>query len=215
MHRWHRPYLGRRQLPSKLSWVEVEHFFTLTAADLAEIRRRRRTRNRLGIALQFGCLRLTGRIVDSLQRVPPEVLRHLGEQLEIRIPDIATLRSLYRRQRTRFEHERLALALSGFSPLSQAAERNLISHLRHEAESLLTIDALAESAKVWLYQHRYLIVRDCELRRLARGSLEIAERKLCNEIEEAVDTARRRAWGSPLLAQNERRGLLTLEWLRE
>jgi hypothetical protein len=34
MHRWHRPYVGCRQLPTKLSWVEVEHFLTLTAAEV-------------------------------------------------------------------------------------------------------------------------------------------------------------------------------------
>ena len=51
MQRWHRPFIGRKQLPVKLSWVEIEYFFTLTAADLAVIRRRRRPRNRLGIAL--------------------------------------------------------------------------------------------------------------------------------------------------------------------
>ncbi len=39
---------------------------------------------------------MCGRTLHAFQRVPAELLKHLGEQMEIPAPDIATLRALYK-----------------------------------------------------------------------------------------------------------------------
>ena len=38
---------------------------------------------RLGAALQIGFLKMCGRPLDAIQRVPVDLLKHLGNQLEI------------------------------------------------------------------------------------------------------------------------------------
>ena len=51
MERWHLPLLGRRNIPGKLSSVELREFFCFTDDDPDAIFRRRRRLNRLGIAV--------------------------------------------------------------------------------------------------------------------------------------------------------------------
>jgi hypothetical protein len=60
MARWEHRCLGRDQFPELLSQLEIEQFFTLEAAELAAVRRRRRPINRLGVSLQIGFVKMTG-----------------------------------------------------------------------------------------------------------------------------------------------------------
>jgi TnpA family transposase len=215
MQRWHLPYLGRKAFPSALAPMEVEQYFTVSRQHLTAIRRRRRPLNRLGTALQLGFLRMTGRTLDALQYVPLNVWQYLGTQLDIRAPDIATLQSLYCRRRTLFEHQRLAIALNGFSRLPAAAERNLIAHLRHEATSAFVIDDLVRAGQVWLYEHHYLVLRDRELRHHARAALAFADDVLMQQIRKAVGESVRRSWVPALLKASPRTGQTVFEWLQE
>ena len=59
MRRWHEQYLGLKQIPTTLSAVEIEHYFTLSPSEMAIVGTRRRPLNRLGVALQIGFLRMT------------------------------------------------------------------------------------------------------------------------------------------------------------
>ena len=60
MARWDYCYLGFERFPDALSALEIEQFFTLEAAELAEVRRRRGSMNRLAVALHIGFLKMTG-----------------------------------------------------------------------------------------------------------------------------------------------------------
>jgi len=66
---------------------------------------------------------MCGRPLDALQRVPADLLQHLGAQLDISAPDITTIRALYRRRRaTLFEHQSWAISYLGmrrFQPRDQ------------------------------------------------------------------------------------------------
>ena len=53
MARWDYRYLGAEEFPETLSALEIEHFFTLDVAELAEVQRRRGAMNRLAVALQI------------------------------------------------------------------------------------------------------------------------------------------------------------------
>jgi hypothetical protein len=88
-----------------LSGLEIEHFFTLDESELASIRERRGPLNRLALALQVGFLKMTGGTLNSVELIPPEILDHLGRQLDCVPPRIASIRAFYRRRRrTLFEH---------------------------------------------------------------------------------------------------------------
>ncbi|MGA8379544.1 MAG: hypothetical protein WB710_00260, partial [Stellaceae bacterium] len=65
--------------------------------------------------------------------IPPGVLEHLGRQLGCAPPRIASIRALYRRRRTLFEHQAEALAALGRTEPSEHSERGLVAHPRREA----------------------------------------------------------------------------------
>ena len=132
---WHVPYLGWIRLPADLSEFEITHFFSLRPEDRGAILTRYRDSLRLGAALQIGFLKMCGRPLDAVQRVPADLLKRLGEQLDVAAPTIATLRALYlKRRRTLYEHQRWAWAAFSVDPGSlsarQAAEAQLLWEIR-------------------------------------------------------------------------------------
>jgi hypothetical protein len=59
----------------------------------------------LALALQIGFLKMTGRTLNSVELIPPQILDRLGRQVDCVAPRIASIRAFYRRRRrTRFEH---------------------------------------------------------------------------------------------------------------
>jgi uncharacterized protein DUF4158 len=85
---WHVPYLGWTRLPAEVSEFEITHFFSLRAEERSAVLTRYRDSLRLGAALQIGFLKMCGRPLDAIQRVPADLLQHLGEQLEIATPSV-------------------------------------------------------------------------------------------------------------------------------
>ena len=66
-------------------------------------------------------------------RIVPAVLwRNLGEQLQVVAPDLASLRAMYQRGNTLFEHQQLAREVLGFRWLSEPQRRALVYALRRE-----------------------------------------------------------------------------------
>ena len=61
--------------------LEIEHFFTASATEVTAISGRRTSVNRMAFALQLGFLKMTGRTLNSVEIVPPAVLKHLGRQI--------------------------------------------------------------------------------------------------------------------------------------
>lgn len=100
-----RQYLGWERFPDALTEPEIAHFFSPSEDERRTVDRRRRPLNRLGVALQIGFLRLTGTSLNSVEMIPPLVLAHLGVELGIAPPRLASIRALYRRRRTLFEHQ--------------------------------------------------------------------------------------------------------------
>ena len=94
----HSTCLGRRTLPRDLSVFEIEAFFNFSDAERRVIGDRRGPALKLALALQIGFLRMTGRLLEAVRIVPPALWRHLGEQLGVTAPDLASLRSMYQRR---------------------------------------------------------------------------------------------------------------------
>jgi Domain of unknown function (DUF4158) len=79
---------------------EIRYFFTFTAAEREAIFSRYRDSHRLAVALQIGKLNMTGRPLDALDSLPTSVLKHLSTELHLATPELASLRTLYGRNRT-------------------------------------------------------------------------------------------------------------------
>jgi prevent-host-death family protein len=61
---------------------------------------------RLARAIHLGFIGMTGRMLDSFEMIPRPLLEHLGDTLGIAVPTLASLRALYSRRSTLFEHQR-------------------------------------------------------------------------------------------------------------
>lgn len=215
MERWREQYLGLAQFPATMSAVVVEQFFTLNDAELAAVARRRRLLNRLSVALQIGFLRMTGRTLNSCQMLPAAVLEHLGTQLHLTPPLLASIRALYRRRRTLFDHQHVAMDALGFRDFTEHAKRALTAHLRRAAVSMFSREGLIRRARVWLYEHRYVLPGDKRIAELVRTSSAHLQRQLVAAITTRIDDATRATWIDLLSRRHGDTDVTVLDWLRE
>src|ERR1019366_243399 len=151
MNKWQATFLGLKKLPRELSGFEIEAFFTFTLAERQMIEDRRRPALKLGLALQIGFLRMSGRLLDAVRIVPPAPWKHLGSQFGAQAPDLASLRAMYRRHRTLYDHQELACEALGFHPLIEAQRRALVRTLRRELKQTADRQRLLAYARQWLY----------------------------------------------------------------
>ena len=94
MNDWHTTCLGLKRLPRALTAFEIEAFFNFSVAERRVIEERRRPELMLGLALQIGFLRMSGRLLKAVRIVPPALWRHLGDQFNVVAPDLASLRAM-------------------------------------------------------------------------------------------------------------------------
>ena len=162
--------MGR--FPDDLTDHEIAHFFSLAEEERRTVDRRRRPLNRLGVALQIGFFRLTGTPLNSVEMIPPRVLADLDVELGIAPPRLASIRALYRRRRTLFEHQEAAKRTFGVQDLTEHGERALNGLLRREAGDKFLVDDSEQGGRAWLGDHYYIQLPS---RRL-RGSASAARR---------------------------------------
>lgn len=156
-------YLGWRTFPGDMNDFEVRHFFSLSVTDKRELRIRYPRRLRLAAALQLGFVRMTGTTLDSLDYIPGAVLKHLAKALALPAPDIATLRALYRREKTMFEHQAWAWSFAGFHWADSTDITVVVDALVTGTSVTLDRHRLARQAREELYSRRCLIPRDRDI----------------------------------------------------
>ncbi len=200
MNDWHTTCLGLKRLPRELTAFEIEAFFNFSPAERRVIEERRGPELMLGLALQIGFLRMSGRLLDAIRVVPPALRRHLGHQFNVAAPDLASLRAMYRRRRTLFEHQDVACTVLEFHPLTEAQRRALVRVLRDELSRTTDRQRLLGFARRWLYEHRLLVPRERErasLREARDGPIEfLASFERHGEIvsDSAADRACGQCW---------------------
>ncbi len=69
--------------PAELDAEALDRFFTLSDADLAEVRRRHGDSNRLGWALQLCGMRMLGFCPDDMTTAPVVAVQFLARQLGV------------------------------------------------------------------------------------------------------------------------------------
>lgn len=151
MQGWQTTYLGMRELPRDISGFELQAFFTFSPAERALIDARRGDAHKLGLALHIGFLRMSGRLLDALRIVPPGLWRHLGKELGVDAPELASLRALYGRGRTLFDHQQVACEALRFRWMSEHQRRALVRLLGDEVSRCADRDQLLVVARHWLY----------------------------------------------------------------
>ena len=146
------------------------------------IARRRGDNHKLGLALHIGFLRMSGRPLNSVRAVPAVLLRNLGSVLGIETPDLASLRALYARGRTLFDHQQQACEALGFEHQRRALVRILRDEVIHSADR----ERLLLRARHWLYEHRLIIVHVRAIRALVAAALAELEAATAQAIHAEV-----------------------------
>ncbi len=212
MQNWRTPYLGLRELPRELSAFELQTFFTFSKAERDAINARRGKDHQLGLALHIGFLRMTGKLLNAFRIIPSALLTHLGKELGIVTPDIASLRALYGSEITLFRHQRIACEILGFQWMNEHQRRALVRELHDEATQWGDRGRLLVRARHWLYKHRLLITHERALRMSVATALGQFEAEIHAEICAAVPASIRNCW-SQQLAEIRPDGQTRQTWL--
>ncbi len=215
IHRWQYQYLGTSTFPKSLSAIELQAFFTFNEAELAVIRSRNKANLKVAAAIQFGFLKMTGCPLEAVRVIPARLLRHIAAQLDVPPLTIATLRAIYKRPKTLYEHQWWAMKALGFSKATPEELKGLLPYLSQEARHVAAVDVLVERGKLWLYQHRYISIADRTIRDYARRAMADSEEGLFHLIREQLPARELARWEAAVLKPRLNTGRSTLEWLQQ
>jgi TnpA family transposase len=215
IHRWQYQYIGTSTFPKALSTVELQAFFTFTEDQIAALNKRFRANMKIGAAIQLGFLKMSGSLLESTQIIPSRLLSYVSKQLGLPTLTIATLRTIYKRPKTRYEHQWWAMEELGFTKATPRQLQGLLPFMRQEARYASSVDILVERAKLWLYQHQYLAVGDRTLRDQARKAMSETEEVLIKLIRDQASSNKLSMIDSAVLTNHPDTGRSYLEWLQQ
>ena len=101
---------------------DLARVWTLSEPELTFLARRRRDRNRLGVALQLCALRYPGRLLRPAEAVPPAAVAFVAEQLGVAA---GALGGYAVREPTKYEHSSILQRAFGFRPFEGIARREV------------------------------------------------------------------------------------------
>lgn len=215
VHRWQYQYLGATSFPKTLSTVELQAFFTFTVEQLTALRSRYRPNLRVGAAVQLGFLQMTGNLLTDTTVIPQKLLRYVATQLEVPALTIASLKAIYKRDKTRYEHQWWAMEILGFSKTPTDFQKSLLPVLRQEAKYAASVDFLVDRAKLWLYQHHYLTLADRVIRDIARRAMADSEDGLLTLIRDQLSAKAVARIEAAVLKNHANTGRSVLEWIQQ
>jgi hypothetical protein len=157
---------------------------------------------------------MTGTTLRSLEYVPAAVLHHLGRQFNQPAPDIATLRTLYRRRPTRFAHQRWAIKQWGLREFDPAIEQRLTEHLRSRTNATLSRGRLEQAAREWLYRAYVAIPRRRAITVLVRSVVQSVSLQDHRDLRRYMTEWTVQGFIKELLSHRPGGAMTHLEWLR-
>lgn len=127
------------RFPTDVSNEELNHFFLLFQQEHQEVLPLRRNHNRLGFAVQLGCLRYLGFFPDDLSSIPTQVIDYVAQQLNL---PPGLMQQYGQRSSTIRNHQRQIQALLGYhraTPSELSSLENWLQQraLEHDKPSLL------------------------------------------------------------------------------
>ncbi|MEM5291910.1 DUF4158 domain-containing protein [Paraburkholderia sabiae] len=129
---------------------------------------------RAGVAIQLVFLRASGHTLDHVGALPRQLLRYVGERLGLPTPTIASLRTLYQRYKTLYEHQVWTCEYLGMTSIGPSHWAELKAWMRQDATESPSLDELLQHAHCWLYERRVLIPAERKLRALVSVSRTLA-----------------------------------------
>lgn len=191
--------------------ADLIRHYTLSADDLTVIARRRRPHNRLGFALQLCALRYPGRLIRPGELVPLEVVRFLGEQLDV---DPEALADYAKRAPTRYEQLDTLRAAFGFQVFSQPHRQELSKWLVPIALTTVSGKTVAEALMSELRRRNIVAPGATVIERMVATALLQAERHVAGQLARCMTEAQRIALDA-LLEPQPGNSLSVLAWARQ
>lgn len=211
----HLRFVGAAELPRSLSEFDVEQSFRLSRADIAAIRDRFRADRRLGAALQLVFLRATGRTLNRTAGVPRALLRSLCTTLGLADTAIGSLKTIYERVATLYEHQKWTRDFAGITDATGAVLLNLGTALEDLAKTASSVDELVQEAELWLFGRHHLLPADRVLRDLARRAFASNEAAALAAVNTEIPADKQRKVLAAVHASRRgRTGGTVLEWLK-
>lgn len=207
-------YLGWRRFPSSLGEFEVRQFFSFTRRDREALRKRFRTRARLGAAIQLGFVRMTGTTLDAFDNVPRGVFSFTAQQLQVPAPELGTLRAMYRRRSTLYEHQSWACAYAGLRRPDASDLNAVVEGLIATCAATLDRGRLARAARETLIARGCLIASERDIRDWVRRAIALVEISDRRALDAVVNQRVRDGWLPGLLREVNPSPTTMLEWLR-
>ncbi len=207
-------YVGIDRLPARMSEFDVERYFALTDSDMVEVNEQFRRDWRAGAAIQLVFLRASGHTLDHVGTLPRQLLRYIGERLGVPTPTIASLRTMYHRYKTLYDHQVWACDYLGLTRIGPDHWAGLGAWMRQDAKESLTPEDLLQHARSWLYERRILIPAERALRDLGRSIWAEIERAVVAMIEAAIPESQLARADAVLSTRHGTSGVTVLEWLK-
>jgi hypothetical protein len=207
-------FIGAESLPARLSEFDVEQSFALSKDDVAALTARFRADRRVGAAIQMLFLRASGRPLNRFAVVPRTLLRSACEALGASTVTIASLRTLYSRRSTLYEHQAWAREYLGLRMPGDEPEAQVRQVLAVAAREATHPDDLVRTAQNWLYEHQVVIPGPRRLADWANEAFNATEVAMAQAIEgelgrASVEQALKWAYAPAPAA-----GATRIEWLK-
>jgi len=157
--------------------AQLSQYFYLDDFDRHHIAQRRRSRNRLGFAIQLVSLRFLGTYLNHLNQVPAEVTTYVAQQITLDVSP--TDQALYSRSATFWDHQIDLNRIYGYHWFHEV--RPSFQFLRWlYARAWVGSErpsVLFDLATAWLIEHKILLPGVTSLERLVARVCERAEQR--------------------------------------
>ena len=214
MSRWQDRFLGISTIPSDLTALELEEFFRFGKKDLVAIKLAFRPKYRIAVAIQVGFMRLSGGRLRDFKVLPRDLLQFVGEQVGEIAPTIVSLRSLYKREQTRVEHQAWAMQWLRISSHTKRQERLLFADLREASKGTSSVERLIDTARQWLFDRKLLVPAESTLRDICVRAAADTEASIYQAIRKELSAEKSAEWLEAVLAEHKD-GHTVLEWLQQ
>jgi TnpA family transposase len=191
--------------------ISIVRHYTLSADDMAIVRRRRRDANRLGFAVNLAYLRFPGRTAAPIENPPWDMLRFIGEQIGVSptaFPEYA------QRDETRWEHLGELYQYLGVRPFVRSDYRATVRVALHEAAGTDRGDAIVAGMITYLRQQSILLPAAPVLERLALVARATARKQAYKALVTGLKD-NHKAGLEALLTVTDDKGRTGMAWLRE
>jgi TnpA family transposase len=207
-------FVGSTELPKNLSPLDVEQVFLLSQEETEAIKAAFRSTNRLGGAIQLLFLRATGRTSEKVAGLPISLLKATCLSLGISHTSIASLKTLYKRRSTLYEHQAWAKERLGYREPDEHVFKRLTGVLAEHASAAVSLDELVVQGVHWLFENRWLNPGDRPIRDVARAAFAATDAKCIAAMHQDVPPAARVKVIAAIYGVRRGRGGSVLEWLK-